>query len=254
MEDETKASKTAIGALALRALHQTVDPEPVYEDDVAVRLYAGVALGPAANRFDEDPAGSEALRKHIAQRTVFAEERLRRAVLERGVGQYLVLGAGYDTFAYRQPEWARGLRIVEIDQPATQHAKREALRLGGITVPGNVRFAAVDFERTPLREGLAQAGIDLEKPVFFSWLGVTMYLTREAVEQTLATVARLAGGTEIAFTFTRLGRSAALGDRAAAAGEPWLTGFEDDELSSLLHAVGFGTIEIDGPCAAAVVP
>lgn len=254
MEDDAKASKTAIGALALRALHQTIDPVPAYEDDVAVRLYAGVALGPAAKRFDEDPASSEALRTHIARRTVFAEERLRRAVLERGVAQYAVLGAGYDTFAYRQPEWARSLRIVEIDQPATQRAKREALTLGGIAVPSNVRFAAIDFERTPLRDALAQAGIDLAKPVFFSWLGVTMYLTREAVEQTLAAVAGFASGTEIALTFTRLGRSAALGERAAAAGEPWLTGFEDEELIALLRARGFATIEIDGACAAAVVP
>jgi len=254
MEDETKASKTAIAALALRALHQTIDSEPAYEDDVAVRLFAGIALGPATKRFDEDPASSEALRKHIARRTVFAEERLRRAVLERGVAQYAVLGAGYDTFAYRQPEWARGLRVVEIDQPATQRAKREALALGGIAVPINVRFASIDFERTPLREGLTQAGIDLERPVFFSWLGVTMYLTREAVEQTLAAIAAFASGTEVAFTFTRLGRSAALGERAAAAGEPWLTGFEDDELIALLRAVGFARVEIDGPCAAAVVP
>jgi methyltransferase (TIGR00027 family) len=253
MDDETKASRTAIGALALRALHQTLDPEPAYEDGVAVRLYAGVALGPASTRFDEDRAGSEALRKHIARRTVFAEERLRRAVLERGVAQYVVLGAGYDTFAYRQPEWARGLRVVEVDQPATQRAKRNALALGGIAIPSNVGFTEIDFERTPLRDGLAQSGLDLVQPVFFSWLGVTMYLVRETVEQTLETVAGFGSGTEIAFTFTRTGRSGALGDRVAAAGEPWLTAFEDDELEALLRSAGFGTIEIDGACAAAVV-
>jgi methyltransferase (TIGR00027 family) len=250
----SEASRTAIATLAQRALHQTVDPEREYEDDVALRLFAGVALARATERFAARGESASVLRGHVVRRTIFAEERLRRAVTERGVTQYAVLGAGYDTFAYRQPDWARGLRIVEIDQPATQREKRQALELGGVAIPPNVAFAPVDFETTSLRDGLAAAGIDLAAPVFFSWLGVTMYLTRAAVEQTLATIAGFASGTEIAFTYTRLGRSRAMADAATAAGEPWLTGFEDDELAALLRDTGFAGIEITGPCARAVVP
>ncbi|HEX3463619.1 MAG TPA: class I SAM-dependent methyltransferase [Candidatus Elarobacter sp.] len=248
----SEPSRTAIATLAQRALHQTVDAEQAYEDAVAVRLFAGVALARAAERFAVAGETSKTLREHVVRRTVFAEERLHRAVLERGVAQYVVLGAGYDTFAYRQPEWASGLHIVEVDQPATQREKREALALGGVTIPPNLGFAAVDFERTSLRDALAAAGLDLGAPVFFSWLGVTMYLTRAAVEQTLATVAGFASGTEIAFTFTRLGRSPVMAEAAAAAGEPWLTGFDDDELRALLESCGFGDIEITGPCARAL--
>jgi methyltransferase (TIGR00027 family) len=251
----TEASKTAVATLVQRALHQTVDTPRAYDDDVAVKLFAGVALVRARERFHESDERSRFLRKHVVERTVFAEERLRRAVAEHGVTQYAILGAGYDTFAYRQPPWARGLRIVEVDQPATQRVKRDALALSGIPEPPNLTFAAADFERQPLRDVLAAAGLGLAAPVFFSWLGVTMYLTRAAVEETLSSIARFPPGSAVAFTFARPERSHAMANAAAAAGEPWLTGFTEPDLATTLSALGFSEIELTAPHAyAAMTP
>ena len=135
----------------------------------------------------------------------FAEDRLREA-LERGVVQYVVLGAGYDTFAYRQPPGTSHLRVVEVDQPATQAAKLASLRDAAIAIPSNVTHAAIDFEHTSLREGLAQHGVAIDAPTFFSWLGVTMYLTREVVADTLGTLAAFPSGSEVVFTLQRCAR------------------------------------------------
>jgi methyltransferase (TIGR00027 family) len=184
------------------------------------------------------------LRAHVLLRSRFAEDRLADAV-RRGVRQYVLLGAGLDTFALRQPGWARSLRIVEIDQPATQGAKRTRLAELGIPVPPNVVLFPVDFEQTTLREALPAAGIDVTAPVFFSWLGVTMYLTEDAVDQVLRTVASLPRGTEIVLTFATppdpLEEPARLSfaQRAAEVGEPWITFFTPEALEERLRSSGF---------------
>jgi methyltransferase (TIGR00027 family) len=248
-----EASRTAVATLIARALHQTVDPWCRYADPVAVPLVAGYALARAVEARGERE-GTGLLRQHVAARTVFAETALRVAVEARGVAQYVVLGAGYDTFAYRQPAWAAGLRIVEVDRAASQAAKRQALALGGIAIPANVTFAEIDFEHTSLRDGLAASGVDLGLPVFFSWLGVTIYLTRPAVEATLREIAGLAPGSAIAFTYAhRASMNGAWAIAAAAAGEPWLTAYDDDELRDVLEGIGYREIEVGDSCALAVV-
>jgi methyltransferase (TIGR00027 family) len=248
-----EASRTAVATLIARALHQTVDPWCRYADPVAVPLFAGYALARAVEARGERE-GTGLLRQHVAARTVFAETALRNAVEARGVAQYVVLGAGYDTFAYRQPAWAAGLRIVEVDRAASQAAKRQALALGGIAIPANVTFAEIDFERTSLRDGLAASGIDFSLPAFFSWLGVTIYLTRTAVEATLREIAALVPGSAIAFTYApRASMNGAWAAAAAAAGEPWLTAYDDDELGDVLGRIGFGDVEVGDSCALAVV-
>jgi methyltransferase (TIGR00027 family) len=187
------------------------------------------------------------LRAHVVLRSRFAEDRLAAAV-ERGVRQYVLLGAGFDTFALRQPAWARQLTIVEIDQPATQGAKRARLADLGIVAPSNVVYHAVDFETTTLRDALPAAGVDVNAPVFFSWLGVTMYLTEDAIDQVLRTVGQLPRGTEIVLTFATppdpLEEPARLtfAQRAAEVGEPWITFFTPEALEERLRSFGFTTV------------
>jgi len=196
------------------------------------------------------------LRAHVVLRSRFTEDRLANAVVERGVRQYVLLGAGLDTFALRQPEWARNITIVEIDQPATQAAKRARLTELGIVVPSNVVYQSVDFETTTLRDALLAAGVDVNAPAFFSWLGVTMYLSEEAVDQVLRTVGGLPSGTEIVLTFATppdpLEEPARLdfAQRAAEVGEPWITFFTPPALEERLRSFGFTTVKFLTPEAA----
>jgi O-methyltransferase involved in polyketide biosynthesis len=140
------------------------------------------------------------------------------------------------------------------DEPASQAAKRRALRLGGVAIPVNVASAEIDFERTALRDAPAASGLDLAAPIFFSWLGVTVSLTRAAVEATLLELAHLTPGSEVAFTFAQhafLDGEPAIA--AAAAGEPWLTAFEKDELCALLERCAFSAIDVGDSWASARV-
>jgi methyltransferase (TIGR00027 family) len=216
----------------------------------------------AVNLLRSDPArvqspGARALRSHIVLRSRFAEDHLEAAVA-RGVRQYVILGAGYDTFIVRQPEWARSIRIMEVDRPETQEMKRARLEAASLSVPENVTFASVNFERETLADGLRRHGVDLDEPIFFSWLGVTMYLTEPAIDAVLRTVAGCEAGSEVVFTFAPVrGESdgshdgASLAERAASVGEPWLTYFEPAALGRKLRDLGFGTVEFLTPAEAA---
>jgi methyltransferase (TIGR00027 family) len=164
------------------------------------------------------------------------------------VRQYVLLGAGLDTFAYRQPAWASSLRIFEVDHPGSQLWKRERLGEAKVGVPANLTFVPVDFERASPRQGLSAAAFDFGAATFLSWLGVTQYLTLEAIEQTLGFVLSLPRGSEIAFEFIVPGDLLpadeaavfeALAARAADIGEPWLTRFRPHELRTKLLAMGF---------------
>lgn len=227
-----------------------LDGEPkILNDPTVLQL-----LGPAA--IDQIRAVAAAaqsrtargLRAHVVLRSRFAEDRLAEAV-KRGVTQYVILGAGGDTFAYRQPDWARSIRVFEVDHLASQEDKRQRLAAAGIDVPLNVRYAAINFETTTLRDGLVAGGVDLTAPTFFSWLGVTMYLTEAAIDAVLRTVAAFGRGSEIVFTYAR--RESAerdpvdgpsLADIAAAMGEPWLSYFDVAALDRTLRSFGFSTI------------
>jgi len=251
---------TAAGVAWLRAAHQLVDAPPLILDDpVILRLLPGsVVEGLRANPVSAQSQGARMLRSHIVLRSRFAEDRLRVA-MERGVRQYVILGAGYDTFVARQPEWARALRIVEVDRPALQQEKRARLAEFGVDVPENVRFVAIDFEAESLADGLAREHVSLNEPTFFSWLGVTMYLTEPAIDAVLGTVAKSPRGSEIVFTFaprpTREREPGAsdvsvLAERAASIGEPWLTYFSVEALQRKLERHGFSRIEFLTPADA----
>jgi methyltransferase (TIGR00027 family) len=238
-------SKTAIGVGLLRALHRLLDREPwVVDDALSQQLF-----GDAANQLlQRDPTWRTSparigLRGHVLVRSAFAEDRLRRAV-ERGVRQFVSLGAGYDTFAYRQPEWMRDVGVFEVDTPQTQADKRRRLELAGIAIPDNVVFVPVDFERTSLARGLEAAGFSSERTAFFSWLGVMVYLTRDAAEAVLRFVASLPQGSEIALTFTPPGEPGALERRVAAIGAPLRTRIDANDLATLLYEIGFTDVAL----------
>jgi methyltransferase (TIGR00027 family) len=194
------------------------------------------------------------MRIFIAVRTRFAEDALAAAV-DRGVRQLVVLGAGLDTFAYRNP-FAGRLTVFEVDHPATQAWKRQRLANAGIAFPASLLFAPVDFERHTLAEGLAAAGFDYNAPAFFTWLGVVPYLTQEAIWSTLRFIAGMPNGAHVVFDYANPPESLAPETRAyhdnraarvAALGEAWLSYFDTGELHHKLIALGFNAIEDLGP-------
>src|SRR5450631_3487729 len=181
-------SHSARGAAAYRAIHQTLDGGVIFRDPFALKILDEATRG----RLDEiavDPS-LRPWRLFIAARSRFSEDMLS-ACVARGVRQIVVLGAGLDTFSLRNPHASRGVRVFEVDHPATQAWKRERLKQAGLAIPSSLTFAPVDFERQSLAEGLNAAGFHAGLPAFFQWLGVTPYLTRQAVTTTLDFVARL---------------------------------------------------------------
>jgi methyltransferase (TIGR00027 family) len=242
------ASRTARGVALLRAAHRIIDdPPPLLDDTVIGKLLGADVEQRVRARVDDLQSPTvRGLRSHVLLRSRFAEDSLAGAT-DDGIRQYVVLGAGLDTFAYRQPDWAHALSIVEVDQPASQADKRAALASAGIVVPQNVRYANVDFERETLAAGLERCGVAMDEPTFFSWLGVTMYLTREAIEAVLRTVVRFPKTSAIVLTFSQPRAEddharAELAESSAALGEPWVTYFTPVEIGALLRDVGFSSV------------
>lgn len=248
-----RTSRTAIGTAYLRAAHQLLEAPPrIFEDPVALRLLGPAALQrirETAERY-QTPAW-RALRAHVVLRSRFAEDRLAAAVL-RGITQYIILGAGLDTFALRQPPWAKSLRILEVDHPGTQERKRSLLDAAGLAMPENAVFVAIDFERESLHAGLLRHHIRMAEPTFFSWLGVTIYLKEDAVDAVLKSVAAFPPGSEIVLTFAPPERDApsAIADRAASLGEPWVSRFKPEAIEAKLRAADFTIVEFLSPAEA----
>jgi methyltransferase (TIGR00027 family) len=262
---EERASATAIGVARMRAAHLLLDDDPkIFRDDFALRL--GGCESEAFLREDISNVLAEIAAKvgpEIAQRVLqtgravmimrsrYTEDALSRAIAG-GVTRYVILGAGLDSFAWRHPRLASPVEVFEVDHPASQQWKRRRLQELGIDEPPNLTFIPIDFEKQTLLDGLRDGRYPLDKPAFFSWLGVTQYLTRETVLDTFKQVVTLGSGTEISFTFVvpedllarddqRFLAMAAAG--AAARGEPWLTLFRPDELTSQLQELGFTRVE-----------
>ena len=241
-----RPSKTALRVAIRRAAHQLADPPPVLDDPLTIRLI-GTGYARDLDRAMEKVARD--FRAYMAARSRFVEDKLAEAV-ERGVTQYVVLGAGLDTFAYRNP--FASLRVFEVDFPATQQWKRELLARASIAVSGSMTFVALDFEHKALAVGLAEAGFDALRPTYFGWLGVVPYLTMEAFITTLGDIVRLPDGTAVTFDYvfppeTLSPKRRAIFDRLAqrvsAAGEPFRLFFTPVQLERELHALGFRRIE-----------
>ncbi len=205
----------------MRALHSRFDVEPLIDDP-----YGLVMLTPEdraalrdfvmARRQDPPPTRAAAdpdeavlasvMRArsgygNVVVRTRFAEDRLGQAI-EGGTSQYVILGAGLDTFSLRQPALPSELRIFEVDHPATQEMKRRRFAAAGLTLPGNVALLPADLERTSVAEALSASDFEPDRPAFFSWLGVSPYLTEQANTQALRSIARCAApGSGFVFTY-----------------------------------------------------
>ena len=248
-----KASRTALGTVYMRAAHQLFDKQPrILDDPVALSLLAPVALQRIKDKADHFRTPERlALRAHVVLRSRFAEDRLAAAVL-RGITQYVILGAGFDTFALRQPPWAHALKILEVDHPGTQAMKRSYLAAAGLAMPENAAFANIDFEHESLCDGLLKYHVSMDEPTFFSWLGVTMYLKEDAIDAVLRSVATFPAGSEIVLTFAPPpGDSPSpLAQRAESLDEPWVSYFKPDALEAKLRSAGFSKVEFLSPAEA----
>jgi methyltransferase (TIGR00027 family) len=241
-----RASKTALRVAMRRAAHQVLDPPPVLDDPFAMPL---LGAGFAIDYGREAHPVARSFRAFMAARSRWVEDRLAEAVAV-GVAQYVVLGAGLDTFALRNP--FAGLRVFEADFPATQEWKRALLSAARLEPPANLMFVAMDFEHKAIADALVEAGFNSHWPAFFGWLGVVPYLTPEAFRATLAAIAPLPAGTAVAFdyalspeTLSPLQRRffEALAERVARAGEPFKLFFTPEQLDSELRLAGFRHVE-----------
>jgi methyltransferase (TIGR00027 family) len=248
--EQTKRSRTLEIPAIMRTLHQTIDDDPkILTDPIAPRLIDADGdqrwLAPLLNH----PFAKQ-WRAGFAMRARYAEDCLIEGV-RRGVQQYVILGAGLDTFAYRQPPWSRPLRIYEVDHPITQQWKRDRLRAADIAIPSNLTFVPIDFESTSIPSGLGATGFAFSAQTLCSWIGVTQYLTRDAVDATLQFILSLPRLSEVVFSFI-LPQEALSGieaeavaiaaQRTAAVGEPWLSRVRADELALKLRGMGFSEI------------
>jgi methyltransferase (TIGR00027 family) len=230
-----------------RAAHQLLDRPLVFEDPFALQIIGPDAA--AATAAKADGRISSSFRAFMAVRSRYAEDELAAAVA-RGTRQYVVLGAGLDTFAWRNP-WP-DLSVFEVDYPATQHWKRQRLANVGMIQPPSLTFAPVDFESQTLSDGLRAAGFRADEPAYFSWLGVTMYLTREAFESTVSFIGALPHGGGVTFDYAveRSGLGVFeklaldhLTRKVAAMGEPFQLFFPPAELAATIQRLGFSDLE-----------
>jgi methyltransferase (TIGR00027 family) len=247
--DNARPSNSALTAAAARAAHLIVDDEPrIFTDPLAARLLGDRAdeLIGYHTRHGTHPVLAGA-RVQVACRSRYARDALARAAA-KGVAQYVILGAGLDSFAYRGG-LARRVRVFEVDHPASQEVKRAALAAAGIPVPGSVTFVPADLAADSLRRCLAGAGFDACAPAVFGWLGVTMYLTADAVAETMTAVAGCAPGSELIADYmlppeARDEAGALYGRLVAQAsaerGEPWRSCFTPDEIADLARESGLG--------------
>jgi len=270
------ASRTALATSLMRALHTRGDPVPLLNDPWGDRLVPDTVRTAlrerALQRVDAsrraeaaavpDEILDAALRANPAYadvilRSRYTEDALQTAVA-RGIEQYVIIGAGFDSFICRRPAWAEGLTIYEVDHPATQRLKRQCLQKCGIPESTDVHFVEADLSIETLGSALARSSFQATRPTFFSWLGVTMYLTREANLATLHAIASCApAASELVFSYVdeAILRDAAASNRAeaedfrslrsevASIGEAFLSGFDPVTLKVLLLDAGLLLME-----------
>lgn len=232
-----------------RAVHQLLDHPRVFDDPLAIAILGEKAGHLKSQLHAFDTAGARQLRAFVAARSRRAEDELNAAIA-RGATQYVVLGAGLDTYAYRNTP--SRLRVFEVDYPATQVWKRTRLEAERIAIPPCLTFVPTNFEEQSLSSVLEWSGFEPDKISFFSWLGVTPYLTAPAAIATLAFIGSLPSGSGVVFDYA-VERSSlnseeqmamdALASRVARAGEPFRLFLDSRALRRLLSTTGFGEIE-----------
>lgn len=244
--DDAAASSTALATALMRSLHTRLDPHPLIEDPWGERLVPDTLR----SRFDDARLLRSPAFPNVITRTRYAEDALRTAV-SRGIRQYVLIGAGFDSFCLRRPDFARKLEIFEIDHPATQTLKLSRIEECGIELPPTVHFVAADLSKLSLVQALAGSSFDSAQLAFFSWLGVTMYLTRDANLATMRSVAHLCPpGSELAFTYMDAARLQSpspafeeMQKQVSALGEPFLCGFDPGTIAAETARCGFELIE-----------
>jgi methyltransferase (TIGR00027 family) len=277
MRQCARASRTAVNVALLRALHAEDDEPKIFNDYLAASLVtpeeradfeSAVIAGLEQFRCETNPLSPapvsrlrEGLRMTTTQdlivtRARFIEDHLLDSV-QRGMSQYVILGAGLDTFALRRADLRDRLTVFEVDHPATQESKRARLRAAGISHPPNVHFLSADFGRDNVVEVLCRSPYRTERAAFFSWAGVTYYLAPEIVLGALHSIRRVAApGSCLAFDYLDLeafdplkasARIRVMMERVREIGEPMITGFDPDDLAAVLAEIGFHVIETLGP-------
>ena len=238
---------SAVRVALWRALHVEVDaPPPVLDDTVGLKLVAPDESW--RRRPDMDPQGTRLFRAAIVARARFIEDLVAEQA-GKGIGQYVILGAGLDSFAQRRPQIASRLRVFEVDQPGPQAWKRLRLTETGFGVPDWLRLVPVNFEAgDKWWQKLAAAGFDARQPAIITSTGVSMYLTREAIAATLRQVAALAPGSIFAMTFLwpldltdpEVRPGFAMAEKGARlGGTPFISFFTPEEMTALSRACGF---------------
>lgn len=246
MNELSAVHRTAFGAARARARHLVAEGEPkILNDHIAQRL-----LGLSDEEVVTQTKGVEGRPYGAslwAMRSRYAEDRLAAAV-ERGVSQYVVLGAGLDSFALRNADTPKLLSIFEVDDPPLQEWKRKRLKELGMSEPRCLSFAPCDFETMSIAEALARTEFDMQAPAVVSWLGVTQYLTRSAIDETLRWASSLATGSEIVLTYVVPGEDAEK-EKAmhAELKTGFVTFFTPEEISEMMLNAGLVDIEILTP-------
>jgi methyltransferase (TIGR00027 family) len=241
-------SRTAQRVAALRAAHQLLDSPRVLDDPFAIQLVSPEVrqkLERHPREIDRSPT-SKPVRAIVVVRTRIAEDELAAS----GATQYVLLGAGLDTFAYRNP--FPHVQVFEVDQPDTQALKKQRLAAARIGLPINMTFAPCDFSRDRLEDALTAAGFDRAKPTVFAWLGVVMYLDRGDVIKTLRFIVSQAAPVSVVFDYAQPPESFSLLhrifyrrvlDRLEHIGEPWKSFMTPESLRTDLIAMGFTSVE-----------
>ncbi|MBN9078102.1 MAG: hypothetical protein BGN87_13030 [Rhizobiales bacterium 65-79] len=247
-------SDTATMAAICRAAHQILDDDPrILDDPIAAKFLSEETLADLRAR---DPmlmaVANPFTRLHFCLRSRVAEDCMKRAAAH-SVEQLIVLGAGLDSFAYRQPIWAQSCKIVEIDHPKAQRLKTGLVKSQGLGPPENVSYLPIDLTAEPLTDALKQAGMDAIRPLFVSWLGVSQYLPFDAVANVLGALGAWPGGCGLVMTYAladwsslepavRAGAERAK-EQAASIGEPWLNSFSEQEIAALMRSSGFAALK-----------
>jgi methyltransferase (TIGR00027 family) len=253
MPDNSNATpdSTAVRVALWRALHLEVDPPPhVLEDEIGLRLAA--PDDGWRHRPDMDPHFTSRFRASIVARARFIEDMVVERA-GRGVGQYVILGAGLDSFAQRRPEIASSLKVFEVDPPGPQAWKRRRLIELGFGIPEWLRLVPVDFEAGDAWwQRLAAAGFDSGQPAIVASTGVSMYLTKDAIMATLRQIAALAPGSMLAMTFLlpleladpEVRPGLQLAEKGArASGTPFISFFTPTEMLALAREAGFREVQ-----------
>ncbi|HPG27186.1 MAG TPA: SAM-dependent methyltransferase [Myxococcota bacterium] len=248
---------TAEGAVMGRAAHALHAEDPVLDDHWAIHLLGEASraqvTSPDYLALSIERAGFDASRiLAIGVGALrYAEDEVERCVA-RGVGQYVILGAGFDTFALRRADLVDRLVVFEVDHPDVQALKRSRIEAAAETPASLPRFVPVDFETTTLEAGLSAAGFDPDREAIFSFMNTTPYLTEEAIEATLSEIARLAApgsrivlnyGAEVPLSAEQVEYLETLQSNVRASGEPWRSRFRPEAFEALLERVGFVLIE-----------